>query len=113
MSKESSLARVLLLLAALTGGSCVSLEQAAPPVAMLAPAMVNKNSARLSLGRDIYVTRCAKCHSVEPVTKYSRAKWENDILPEMAEETNLTASEAEAVKAYVLAVLETPPATAR
>lgn len=113
MCKETSLARVLLLLAALTGGSCVSLEQAAPPVAMLAPAMASRNNAQLSQGRDIYVTRCAKCHSVEPVTKYSRAKWEEDIIPEMAEETNLTASEADAVEAYVLAVLENPPATAR
>lgn len=108
MSKKSGLARVLLLLAAMTGASCVSLEQAAPPVALLSPSVVNNNAVKVSQGRDIYVTRCAKCHSVEPVTKYSRARWEGDILPDMAEETKLTANEADAVKAYVLAVLESP-----
>lgn len=97
---------MLLLLAALTGVSCVSLEQAAPPVALLSPAVTHKSTANLSLGRDIYVTRCAKCHSVEPVTKYSREKWVQEIMPEMAEETNLTAGETEAVTAYVLAVLD-------
>lgn len=99
---------MLLLLAALTGASCVTLEQAAPPVALLNPALVQKQSANLALGRDIYVTRCAKCHSVEPVTNYSREKWEQEIIPEMAEETNLTLSETEAVRAYVLAVLASP-----
>lgn len=113
MSRESSLARVLLLLAALSGGSCVSLEKAAPPVAMLATSVVSKNTAQLSSGRDIYVTRCIKCHSVEPVAKYSRVRWEQDILPEMAEETKLTVAESEAVKAYVLAVLASPAAIAR
>lgn len=99
---------MLLLLAALTGVSCVSLEKAAPPVTMLSAAVLHKNTSNLSLGRDIYVTRCAKCHSVEPVTNYSREKWVHEIMPEMAEETNLTASETEAVTAYVLAVLSSP-----
>ncbi len=107
MSSKSGLARMLLLFAALAGASCITLEEAAPPVAMIS-SMVNKNTAEISQGRDIYVTRCAKCHSVEPVTKYSREKWVQDILPEMAEETNLSVSEAEAVKAYVLAVLASP-----
>lgn len=113
MSKESSLARVLLLLAALWGGSCVSLEKAAPPVAMLTTSVASKNTAQLSWGRDIYVTRCVKCHSVEPVAKYSRVRWEQDILPEMSEETNLTTDESEAVKAYVLAVLASTNVTVR
>lgn len=104
---------MLLLLAALTGVSCVSLEQSAPPVALLSSAVIHKNTANLSLGRDIYVTRCAKCHSVEPVTKYSREKWVHEIMPEMAEETNLTASESEAVKAYVLAVLDSQSTSQR
>lgn len=104
---------MLLLLAALSGGSCVSLEQAAPPVALLTPAAINHNLASVSLGRDIYVTRCAKCHSVEPVTKYSREKWMQDILPDMAEETKLTATETAAVKAYILAVWSSPVASIR
>lgn len=104
---------MLLLLAALSGGSCVSLEQAAPPVALLTSVVDNHHLANLSLGRDLYVTRCAKCHSVEPVTKYSREKWMQDILPDMAEESKLTANETAAVKAYVLAVLATPVTAVR
>jgi mono/diheme cytochrome c family protein len=69
--------------------------------------------AQLLQGRDIYVTRCAKCHSVEPVINYSREKWVHEIIPDMAEETNLTTSETEAVKAYVLAVLANPPVAVR
>lgn len=111
MSKGSGFTRVLLLLAALTGASCVSLEQAAPPVGLLGSPVGQQ--ARLSLGRDIYVTKCTKCHSAEPVAKYSRLKWLEEILPEMAAETKLTAGEAEAVEAYVLAVLATTAVAAR
>ena len=66
--------------------------------------------SQLLHGREIYITKCAKCHSVEPVTKYPLAQWEYDILPEMNEETNLDAEEAAAVRAYVLAVLKSQPA---
>ena len=97
-------------LAAAALAACVSLEQAAPPVETL-PARAT-SAGQLRLGREIYVTRCATCHSVEPVRKYSRAHWEREILPEMAEETNLSASDAAAVRAYVLAVLDSPEMSA-
>jgi mono/diheme cytochrome c family protein len=93
-------ARALLLAAALLGGSCASVEQSAPPVAALPG-----SSAQMSHGREIYVTKCAKCHKVEPVRNYSRAKWEQEILPDMAEETKLSAADTAAVRAYVMAVL--------
>src|SRR5690242_17871679 len=94
-------ARALLLVAALMGGSCASLnESAAPPVAMLPGA-----TAQVSHGREIYVTKCAKCHKVEPVRNYSRAKWEQDILPDMADESKLSSAETAAVRAYVMAAL--------
>jgi mono/diheme cytochrome c family protein len=105
MNKGSWPARALLVVAALTGGSCASLEQAAPLVETL-PAHARIGSAsQLAHGRDIYITKCAKCHSVEPVRKYPREQWVHEILPEMAEETNLTAAEDAAVRAYVLSVL--------
>lgn len=103
-------ARMLLLCAALSGGSCISLEQAAPPVEMLPMSARMGTSPQLLHGREIYITKCAKCHSVEPVTKYPLAQWEREILPEMNEETNLSAEEAAAVRAYVLAVLKSQPA---
>ena len=81
--------------------ACVSLEQSAPPVEMLAG---GGNHAALNTGRDIYITRCAKCHTVEPVTKYSLTEW-NKILPDMAERSHLSAADTQSVTAYVHQVL--------
>jgi mono/diheme cytochrome c family protein len=64
--------------------------------------------SQLALGRKLYVTKCAACHSVEPVRNYSREKWEHEILPDMVEETNLSEAETAAVRAYVLSVLKSP-----
>lgn len=108
MSRESWPARTLLLMAALAGGSCMSLEQMAPPVESLPMQARTGSSALLVHGRDIYITKCARCHSVEPVHKYPRHQWEQDILPEMIEETNLDAAESAALRAYVFSVLASP-----
>jgi mono/diheme cytochrome c family protein len=83
----------------------VSIEQSAPPVVTL-----SGPTTQLSHGREIYVTKCAKCHKVEPVRNYSRTQWEQEILPEMNEEAKLSAGEAAAVRAYVMAALRTPAA---
>jgi len=66
--------------------------------------------SQLALGRKLYVTKCAACHSVEPVRNYSREKWEHEILPDMVEETNLSEAETAAVRAYLLSVLKSPVA---
>lgn len=65
--------------------------------------------SQILLGREIYVTRCAKCHAPEPVTRYSRTEWDR-ILIDMAEETNLNPQETTAVTSYVMTVLRHPPA---
>ncbi len=78
--------------------ACQSLDQAAPQMA---------GSEQLAHGRTIYVTKCAKCHAPEPVRNYSVASWE-EIIPEMALETKLSAAETAAVHAYVMAVLRAP-----
>lgn len=103
MSWKSLPARALLLVAALSGGACVSLEELAPRVETLAAEP--GRAAQLDRGREIYVTKCAKCHSPEPVLKYSAAHW-REIIVEMSEETKLDAAETEALRAYVFAVLE-------
>jgi len=108
MRKTSYLTRALLVVTALSGGACVSLEQAAPLPKTLPAAMRVGTPSQLALGREIYVTKCAACHSVEPVRKYSLAQWEHDILPEMAEETNLNEHDTAAVRAYVVSVLKSP-----
>lgn len=75
---------------------------------MIAPvAAAPDPSGRIKQGRDLYITRCAKCHAPEPVRDYSHTEWE-EIIPEMAEETNLSPSETQALRAYVLAVLNEP-----
>jgi len=84
---------------------CVSLEVLAPPVDQrLVAAASGVDAASLDRGRRIYITKCAKCHSVEPVHRYSRAQW-NDILPDMAEETMLDDTERRDVERYVYAAL--------
>jgi mono/diheme cytochrome c family protein len=101
-------ARALLLMAALSGGSCVTLDQMAPRVEALPTQARLGSAAQLAQGRDIYITKCAKCHSPEPVRKYPASQWESQILPEMIEETNLSAAEGAAVRAYVMSVLRAP-----
>lgn len=105
MESQNHLARTVLLMAALSGGACMTLEQAAPLIESLPAHARAGASAQLAHGRDIYITKCAKCHSVEPVKKYPLTQWEHEILPEMNEETNLTSEEGAAVRAYVLSVL--------
>lgn len=97
--------RCLLLLATLLATACVSLEEMAPPVSALPHRSISSAStAQLAHGRDIYITKCAKCHSVEPVLKYPLSQWQHEILPEMSEETKLNPQEVAAVSAYVHAV---------
>ena len=66
--------------------------------------VATRPSDQLNLGRQLYITRCTKCHSPEPILKYSASKWE-EIVADMAEETKLTARETAAVRDYVMAVL--------
>lgn len=79
---------------------CQSIEQIAPPVAVLSA----KPSGSLQLGRELYITKCAKCHAPEPILKYTVAEW-TAIVADMAEETKLTEHETAAVRDYVMAVL--------
>ena len=102
------LAALVAACAGLLCGACQSLEQVAPPVAAL-PLRKGVNTSQLDHGRELYVTKCVKCHSAEPVLKYSVAEWE-EIVVDMAEETNLSAAETAAVEAYVMAVLKAGPA---
>lgn len=71
----------------------------------IAPLPTSSSNSTLARGRDIYITKCAKCHSPEPVARYSKTRW-HEIMPEMVEETNLNAEDAAAVMAYVLAIAQ-------
>ena len=54
------------------------------------------------MGRRLYLEDCARCHSVEPISRYSESRWRK-ILPRMGEESKLDPAEQEALNAYVLA----------
>lgn len=100
------LASGVLCAAGLGLSACTSLEQAAPPVALLRPA--NQTPA-CSRGREIYITKCTKCHRAEPIRKFSAEEWDTDIMPTMVKKSKLVPSDAAAVQAYVKAVLSSPP----
>ncbi len=85
---------------------CMTLEQMAPPVGPDLLAVGERQGVgaeTLRLGRDLYVTDCARCHSVEPIERYTVRRW-RDALPRMAREAKLNRQQTEAVTAYVLAV---------
>ena len=84
--------------------SCVSVEKAAPPVTVLTIKKPSETPV-LARGRDIYLSACVKCHSVEPIRDHSATEWTDDILPTMCKKSKLASADADAVKAYVLAAL--------
>ncbi len=86
---------------------CAMIDELAPPVdeVMLRRSDLHDQSrAVLQGGRDLYITRCARCHSPEAVTAYTREQW-SSILPRMAEKARLSVEEQLVVKEYVMAVL--------
>lgn len=98
----------LMAIIALWPAGCATLEELAPPVNQ---AMLSDNGDgaapkhQLELGREIYITDCARCHSPEPVRRYSVHQWRS-ILPRMAEESKLSNDDCAAIEAYVIAVLQ-------
>ena len=110
MRKAGARNRVVLTLAVAALGmfalfsGCMTLEQMAPPVEgkfRMIAARDGVDVATLELGRQIYLSDCVKCHSVEPISRYSAKRWRS-ILPEMALETKLDERQTEAVEAYVM-----------
>ena len=83
-------------------GGCVAIETLAPSVT---PAMASKArvaASDLENGRRIYVGRCATCHSIDPVAKYTAGRW-REIVSEMADKAELNASQQANVLTYILA----------
>ncbi|UCD76863.1 MAG: hypothetical protein JSV91_08020 [Phycisphaerales bacterium] len=89
----------------LWAASCATTEDLAPPVneeMVDLAAREGTDVDSLRRGRHIYVTRCAACHSPEPVGDYPVADWPG-IVRRMADRTGLSESETEDVIAYVTA----------
>jgi uncharacterized membrane protein len=93
---------ILILLVCCLHAGCMSLEELAPPVELASAYGGGTSAETLELGRHLYLTKCTKCHAAEPVREYSASEW-HGLMPEMGEETKLTAAEEGAVLQYVLA----------
>ncbi|MHC4219914.1 MAG: c-type cytochrome [Planctomycetota bacterium] len=86
---------------------CQTLDQLAPPVGepTLREASVSNVAAEnLERGRTIYISQCTRCHTPEPVTRYSEARW-RETLPRMSMEAMLTPQETADVRDYVMVTL--------
>lgn len=96
------LAVALCLSATLAG--CLTIEEMAPPVGpeWLSAATGGATCAVLEKGRQVYLTDCTRCHSVEPIDRYSRGHW-RIIIERMGPQSKLDVSRTEALQAYILA----------
>lgn len=79
----------------------------APPVSPAMTARAGKPASTLEEGRRLYTGRCATCHTIDPVGKYTATRW-REIIPEMADEAKLTPAERDALLTYLLAAREAP-----
>jgi mono/diheme cytochrome c family protein len=91
----------LLSAAGLLLGGCRTLAEIAPPVS---PAMSGDPGA-LNSGRQVYLQRCASCHSLEAVDDYTPAEWA-ELLPEMNRKSKLNVTQAEQLHQYLLSARE-------
>jgi len=87
---------------AMTG--CLTVEQMAPPVSP--EFSLNGTNvvtlAALEEGRDVYLSDCTRCHSVEPIDRYSIDRW-NDIIERMGPRSRLDETRTGALRAYIVA----------
>ncbi len=87
---------------------CATIEDLAPPVdaTVLQMAAAHEIDAdRLSQGRVLYITACARCHRPAPVVRYAAQRW-REILPRMSARARFSPDETEAVEAYVRLTLQ-------
>ena len=85
--------------------SCGSTQTVAPEIDGLLLRMAESeghSAASMRLGRKLYMSDCAKCHTPEPIGQYGLAEWPG-ILDDMIEQTpTIDAREAAALRAYVM-----------
>lgn len=90
------------LLCGLAG--CLTVDQMAPPVGpeFSKTPVHGVTVALLEQGREVYLRDCTRCHSVEPISRYSQDRW-HAIIERMAVQSQLGESRTAALKAYVFA----------
>jgi hypothetical protein len=75
-----------------------------PPVPQQSAQITGARKGLLTQGHAIHQRQCGNCHAFENPANYARTELTKRILPVMAHKAGLTASESEAVLAYLLAV---------
>lgn len=81
---------------------CLDATKIAPAVVDLGEGL---NVELLETGRNIFLTRCTKCHNAVRITRYPLQYWQEEVLPEMSMESKLNSKQEEALTAYVEAVI--------
>ena len=85
----------------------VSCANFAPPPAV-SPALIanarpdHVDAGQLQNGHRLFVSRCLECHTLPPVTKYSRDEWPY-LVSRMSNRANLSGSDQSAIIAYLRA----------
>ena len=85
----------------------VSCANFAPPPEV-SPALIanarpdHVDAEQLQNGHRLFVSRCLECHTLPPVTKYSRDEWPY-LVSRMSNRANLSASDQSAIIAYLRA----------
>lgn len=83
---------------------CVTIEEMVPPVndqiTQIGDGHGYSNES-LHHGRKLYVSRCASCHAVEPIDRYSVARWKR-MIPEMSLDAKLNEKEEFDLEAYIV-----------
>jgi cytochrome c1 len=90
----------------------VSCANFAPPPAV-SPALIatarpdHVDAGQLQNGRRLFVSRCLECHTLPPVTRYTREQWPH-LVSRMSGRADLSAGEQAAIVAYLRAASLTP-----
>jgi len=85
----------------------VSCANLAPPPEV-SPALISNarpdhvDAEQLQNGHRLFVSRCLECHTLPPVTKYSRDEWPY-LVSRMSNRANLSGSDQSAIIAYLRA----------
>ena len=96
------------LFAALAFGGCESIVPTAPPVtAAMSGSGQHADAATLTLGRSLFVSRCAHCHALPVASQHPAEKWPA-IVAKMSKRAGLQPAEHDAVLSYILAAAHTP-----
>jgi len=71
------------------------------------------STVALTRGREVYLSRCTRCHGLEPIDRYPARQWKDQIIPAMALRSHLSPDQTSDLEAYVLTAHEKLTGTRR